>query len=687
MRWLLLLLVGCAVVEPEVEAPPEPTPAPFDGEWGACDAGDAAWIRRASTALTGRRPRGMPETGPWLAAVAEHGRAGAAAAMMQDADFADRWTDFVLDALQVGRFGYGAQPACYRDRGLPEDRLQELAAWLGSAASDEDFGEAFTTADVLRAAVLGDDLSIAWRVHLITRLNAQAIGCVNPSPLERERANRKAQGAQFFGSYLHRDQACLGCHNSAWSTTDDPDPDLDRTWQIPGQFERAIFDDPTGPAGGDAWQPHRRLDVWVEDGVRPWGLDPACGLYAPAGSIPDDPLGFESFFVRPLGGTGSSWDLEEALHVGVESLAGSGLDVGDELALAGEQAFAYLVGTAIVDRVWEDAVGAPLGLSHGFPRNQAQMALLQGLTDVLVESGFSLRALLTAVVEHPLFNAGPPASCEAVAHGMPAVFEPFSPESEDPDRRGNGSGDRVAALSARTLLRSVHDAMGWPVPAPLTSLGFEHRAGQLGAFTQSSAPGSDAVDLGGLLIFETVYGAGVYPQEFEPGCFGVFRVLEEEGMPGASCEACVCDIEPSCCEEPTWVEGCADLCRDACGGCEGHAAITEQDVVSRLLAGGGTVEQVLAALSDRLLGRGELSDDERALYAELLGVGMEEEATAELEPALRHAAVALLLSPQFQLDAVGELSTEAPERALDGEVECSRINGQLAEVGLDPVCG
>ena len=47
---------------------------------------------------------------------------------------------------------------------------------------------------------------------------------------------------------------------------------------------------------------------------------------------------------------------------------------------------------------------------------------------------------------------------------------------------------------------------------------------------------------------------------------GICGPKEIAGCPGCSCEACVCELDPFCCENQ-WDELCAEACMQSCGGC------------------------------------------------------------------------------------------------------------------------
>src|SRR5262249_1007431 len=58
----------------------------------------------------------------------------------------------------------------------------------------------------------------------------------------------------------------------------------------------------------------------------------------------------------------------------------------------------------------------------------------------------------------------PEAGCGKTPYTYPAVFDPWVTSDADPDRRGNGPGDAVTAVDARTLVSATMAALEWSPP-------------------------------------------------------------------------------------------------------------------------------------------------------------------------------------------------------------------------------
>lgn len=679
---ILALLLSCGGGE-----------APTDTGPDVCDAGDAAWVERVMPLLWGRKPHGAYEVSLWADAARAHGRDTVVRAMTTSPDYVSRWQDQIIDFLHVARTGDRAYAACFGTPLLPDD-TGALARWLAQSASTADpYPSAFNMADVVRSAVQADDLSGAWRVNLFARMNRPITGA-NVGPEEMEESRRQGFGETFDQTYIHRDLVCLGCHNSAYSTTDDPDPEEDRFWPVPGLFEQAIFGSSFGIDEATAFQVWRYADLMTGDAavVSPWGMDPACGSFAPDGSMPEDFLDHEGYFIEAFGEAGSVWQVEAFLQAGVDSLADRGLVLGDGNLPDGPDAFAWLVAQNLADQVWAEATGERLTIATYFPRNAPQRDRLEALTAHFVETRWSLRELLVDVLTDPLTNAGAPQTCAADPYGMEPVLNPWSRSEEDPARQGNGPGDLVHRHAARVLLHSVHDTMGWAQPEPFLA-GDDplfRLQGALGAYLRESQPGFDGTDFQGALAFEATYGA-CQPPEVGGAKNGCEETLGYAGCASCTCQSCACAVDPYCCDVQ-WDALCVDICNEDCGGCGGGLAEARDDVLDRLLANArandATVREVVVGLKDRLVARGSLAPEEEALIASLLGAPLDTHLSAlgDIEPNLRVLCGALLLSPDYFLSIDGGPIGPVPTDPLDADVDCASAASLLASQGVSLSC-
>jgi hypothetical protein len=706
MRWLIpaLWLAACGdddrepvdgdETEPPVVDTDSPVDPPVDPRPASCDAGDAAWVERAMLFLLGRRPHGAEEIARWEQIVAAHGRDVAARALLRSPMAADRWQDFLQDALAVARIGDRADISCFGEPMLAAPD-PGLAAWIATADARQSWPEPFNMTDVLQSAWLADDMSAPYRLHLFARMRLPQQGA-NVGPRALEAQARKNFGDGFTHVWLNRDMTCLPCHNSRSAVTDRPDPAEDRHWPAPGQFEDALFGSPIGRDEASAFQVFRTIDVTTFDpavGVAPFGLDARCGLLVPPEAVPEaDYLGESGYFLRDLGQSGSVWDVEAALRAGVDTIAGSGLAVDEVGAVDGEAAFAWMVAQNFVGQVWKEAMGERLTVANYFSRNRAQLDRLVGLTDAFARSRFSARGLLEAIVADPLFNLAAPARCEAQAYGLEAVVNPWSWNEADPLRRGNGAGDVVRRWPARTLLRAAHDALGWPPPARFPADGSieQEVSAAIGAFQRESEPGFGGTDVQGILAWASYIGACTLPGVGAgDGCTATPTVPTCDGC---ACEAAVCGSDPYCCEVQ-WDEVCVEMCAATEAGCGGAAeADADADVIAQLIQlareRDATVRELVEAVRDRLTARGPVSDAERGPLEALIGASLDAPVStvADLDVGVRLACGATLVGGDWMLSLDAGSPGPAPALRLP-DAGCEEAAGWLAAVGVSWSCG
>lgn len=659
-----------------------------------CDAGDEAWVKAAVQALLGRKPTGIREVRALIQLVEATDRQTVALALTRSQDFEDRWADWLMDELRINRVGDKAHGACYGPPLRPDDAGEVAAFVRANKPTAQLEGPAFNMTDVLRSSLRKDDLSPLFRAHLFAMM-AKPITGANVEPLAMDMARRQDFGEIFEATYLDRGIVCAGCHNSEWSVTDDPDPALDRFWPVPGRFEQAIYGSSTGGPELAFYSAFRHLDVVLQGGgARPWKMDASCGRFQTAAGVPEDPAGWDVTFVAPLGKTASVWDVEAALRTGMAALADGGLDVDPEtLAVPGDQALAYLVGAHVASRAWREVFGAPLVLVHHFPRNEAQRDILLEMTDRFASHGWSLRALLVAIVTHPLFNQRAPADgCGEHPYLLPAVVDPWTTAEPDETERGNGPGDVVHRASARVLLRMATAALEWPAPVAFPAAKEEGFQKAVGVFVKDGEPGFAGVDFQGMLAWEDRMAA------CDPAVLGT---IGEAGSCVGHCDGqapagCWCD-EPcvgygDCCADflevcilklppdTTAVEDWVDALLDAVA--EKAAATPEQTP---------TLRDVARALSDRLLTEPDLTPDQDAVLAALFGTASLEAAAVgvvELEARTRRVCGALLQTPQFWLEglAAPDQQTE-PGLVVAGETLQAACERWAPLVLEQPACG
>ena len=609
----------------------------------SCDAGTEAWVRRVLPMVWGRKPHGAAEVAYWAQAADRYGRDTVVRALARDRQYLGWFKEWFTDALEVARIGVRSDAECY-ERPLLAEHDGSLAAFVKDHGPHEGpYGSPFTMADVIVDALVADDVSVLYQAHLFARLDEPLPQAANVAPEEVEEQRRIDFGEGVYRTYLSRSLDCLPCHNGEWSTTDHADPALDRSWPLPGLLEQALMGSSAGLPTEEAYSVFRTEGVVVDaGGLRPWGMDEACGRVVFPDEVPTvDFLGQSAgTFGEPLDSTDSVYTVEQLLVQGTTSLEGAGLTVASDGTVAADQAFAYLLGATIADRVWQLATGERLVVAHGLPRNAEQLARLQSLTEPFVVGHYSLVELLVAVATDERLNAGVPASCASDPYGMAPVFDPWVVDELDPAKRGNGPGDLVHRLHARSLLRSVHVNLGWrrydPWPDEAAAEGRDDARFQtsVGLFLSATSPGHDVVGLQDVLAFEARYGA--------------------------------CSSDPP--------EG-AD------------------DVVTRLLdaaetTAGATVGDVARALTDRVLGEAIDAETEPLVEA-VLGASLTDPVPAgdpAFEGAVRRLCGTLLLTPQAQLVVDPTPSGPVPSLALDQEEDCALVAERMTEVGAPMTC-
>jgi hypothetical protein len=551
--------------------------------WTECQASDQAWVRRALLGLNGRRSWGQAEVNAYEDAVKalraasagspppvpgadlEDARRLVAQAIMGEDAFRERWSDFLLDALHVNRIELKSQQDCY---GPPNPSAIDDGS-LAASVRDGDPGSSkgslhdFTMGQLLSSALQLDDLSVVYRGNLFAMMHHPIDGA-NVDFLAMERIRRQDFGAVFGSAYVHRDLVCLSCHNSEFSVTFNQDPALNRAWAVPGLFELSLYGASNGkhPAAEAATKGSDELravsmlrftDVVDDNAAKPWGWADACGRFAEPMS--DDPLAIDAYFgsVRSTadapgkGLRASIWDVERALHRGVDLLAAHGLRRGAMGELADpDEAFAYLVAENLVEKVWNEVVGHPLTIANYFPRTEVQRDILMALTEHFVATHFSLKALLLDIVAHPAFNLkAPDEGCGVAPYEVPNIFDPWTTSDGDLARRGNSPADGVFAVSSRPLLRSLHRAMQWPYVEEYPQ--DESFQVALGVFIKDGDPGFRGLDFQGRLTWEDTYGSCVD----QSGADFVDAIVAQAGAtPGATVGAAIIALKDRLLGEP-----------------------------------------------------------------------------------------------------------------------------------------
>ncbi len=653
--------------------------ATFEG----CTASDQAFVRNAKLALLGTRPKSQSEVNVYADIMSEIRLRNAvvpdmdagvaptpidpyeavAEMLMRDPRFIDRWSEHVMDALQVPRIEDQSQQGCYGTsmrNATQGDDGGSLAAFVrdNSPQAGGESGGQFTMRDLLRSSLVLDDLSPVYRAHLFA-LVSRPIPAANVPPVQAELARREDFGNVFDAAFLNRDLTCMVCHNSQFSVTDNADPALSRHWDLPGLFEASIYGSSVGIESERAHAPFR-YDGFVADGQSsgdslPWEWDPSCGDFF-LGNLSPDPADVDGLFASLTGNSLTVFDLERSLRDGFSSIATNGLVIDGAEGIADpDTAFAYLVAANVVDGVWGEIIGTRLTIANHFPRNEQSRDILQSLTENFVANNFSLKGLLVDIVKSPYFNRlEPAAGCGAGPYNVPPVFDPWSIADENPESQNNSVGDAVVPLSTRTVLSAGYSALDWRRPFFES---FPERASSIGncasAFP-SCAGLADACDNDDICCYAEEYwcqfeaaddeastrsqraflrGVGVFLKQGQRGFRGLdfqARLVFEDRFAG-----CL-KVDP----EDDFVDGLAAL-----------AATTP----------GATLGDLIAAMKDRLIGQARVDHEmgptgisEKQSIETYFGAELNAEVSelTNLDDKLRGYCGVLLSTPQFLLSGL-----------------------------------
>jgi hypothetical protein len=647
---------------------PDAGPVTFD----QCDSDSQAWVRNAYLAIVGHRPYSQGQVDVYVQLLDQLTALKAAdedelltfdphdvvaRSMMKESGYLEHWTSHFIDALRVARSDEQNMAACYGDRSQSSVTTGPALYVQGNPATAAGTGE-FTMLDLVESSLLLDDVTPIYRGHLFA-LVSYPIPAANVPEVQAELARREDFGQIFDSAYLNRDIVCMQCHNSEFSVTDSSDPDLDRHFPMAGLFEKSLYGD---SAGNDHEKAHAvfRFSGFAAGAFgdvgprRPWGWNLGCGSFY--NSVGDDPAAIDGSFAGLTGRRLTVYDLDLAMRTGIEALRGGALSVGTDGTIADPtQSLAYLMAATIVEGVWKEVVGSGLTIANYFPRNAAMRDTLQALTDRFVQSDFSLQDLLVAITSSDYFSRQlPEEGCGSAEYIYPNLYDPWVTTDTDEARRHNGPGDAIAAVSARTLMRTAFSALEWPEQGDLNFPGGGGGGGDPGFCDGNTCTDlQDACNQQGLCCqtyAEQCGGGGGSVDEyaFQQGA-GAFLKNGERGFRGLDFQARL-----------VW--------EDRFGACANPSS-SEDDFVDKLVAAAGadttsTVGDVIAAVKDRLVGEPAVSpEEETTQLAALFGEALDAPASqvTDLESKVRQLCGVLLSSPQFLLSGAAGQGGEVPK--------------------------
>jgi hypothetical protein len=269
---------------------------------------------------------------------------------------------------------------------------------------------------------------------------------------------------------------------------------------------------------------------------------------------------------------------------------------------------------------------------------------------------------------------------------MPAVYDPWVISDSDVERRKNGPGDGVHALTTRTAAHAAYAALDWPTGSvqDFPKLGTCELAScsELGFYCQSfQACCPQKHDYCDLDLPRPDEEAAAEEEAFQLGT-GMFIKNAERGFRGFEFQARL-----------EW-ENRFGKCR-APGAVGGPDRADFIDALVERVAGAPTakLEDVIVALKDRLVSDPELSDAaERAAIEAMVGSPVSTRAAdvTDLEGGLRRVCGAIMSSPQFLL--AGQSSQKpagapllvAPDASFDAV--CTRLAAFTLPGNLTVTC-
>jgi hypothetical protein len=642
--------------------------------YSKCGADTASFVRQSFLALAGRRPLSQAEVDVYVDLYDATEDAGGdpkdavARAIMMSPEFSDRWIETFMDALHVQRLDIQNEASCWDDtlRATVSDSLAR-GVRDGAATGGGDAGGSWTMLDLARSAIALDDVTPLYRAQLFSMV-AHPIPAANVPDREAELARRADFGATFDAAYLHRDIVCLGCHTSERSVTDDSEADRDRHWPVPGAPEAAVFGMSNGVAEDRAHAAFR-VASFLDGADRPWGWTSACGTFER--NVGDDIAGVDAKLASVTGTRATVYDLEQALQRGFDKLRGQLPPIGDTGTISDpDTALAWLVTLKITEDVFKRATGTPLTIANYFPRNAAASDLLYSLASQFTQSGYSVKALLAAIVTSDYFNRQPAElGCGEHPYTYPAVFDPWVTAERIRERRGNGPGDAITAVDARTLISATAAALEWTAPPA---------ASRFPDYGETGCDGYECDELEGACSLRgrccTSFRVacemnGVEPFKQVPfeRAVGLFLRNSEAGFRGFDFQARLAWEERyGACTKPRWVS----------------SDFIDAIIAAGAATSGATVRDVVAAIKDRLVGEPEVftAEEEDALVG-LLGADLTAPATSVTPAAARQLCGALVGSPQYLLQGMAARGGERPlltPAAVDYDAVCATLATRLA---------
>jgi hypothetical protein len=342
-----------------------------------------------------------------------------------------------------------------------------------------------------------------------------AIPPVTPVQIAQENAARAAlQGA-----------GCFGCHSGG-----------------SGGLTMTSGNFPVRTMGLTASTDSAKLLVWPGDATRSYLFEKISSATDP---LPDGSPRMPPGSAMSMAGINAVRDwingLTPAAGCGSCPTSGCETDFVD-----GNDAFAFLTASRLVENSWSEVMGQPLTVPNHFPRNLGQRDILWNLTELhFVRGHWSMENLLSRMMTSEYFNRLPPATTTGPsAYELPNYLDPWAAsdprvppvalpgtppgsgtaptpdpayDKDDEANRPheyNSMTDGVHRYAPRSLLYSVHAALGWPSPprhVSGASYPNDTLRKSLGQFYRDAEPGFRELGFQGLLQWEGAHGICAKP--------------------------------------------------------------------------------------------------------------------------------------------------------------------------------
>ena len=275
------------------------------------DAGDPGFVQQATETILGRRPKGTPELRVLHEIAQIEGRGAVLELLLTQEEHSKHWTQLIVDQFRVARDGKREQnEACWTESGHSDMELKAIAEHVRTQTPDQDYGTAFTMADLVRGAVLNDTMDSLPHALLFPMAASR-----NTNSGRSEALLAYDASVLFLDSWTNRNFMCLECHSASDAVVDSRMRNdwWDRHYPYQYDIESTVFNrhDGTNPVVGAFGGPEMEAATYAvfrpdahatSGGLSPWGMDAAC--------MQNSAMGWDGLNSLTAGATSSSDDWE-----------------------------------------------------------------------------------------------------------------------------------------------------------------------------------------------------------------------------------------------------------------------------------------------------------------------------------------------------------------------------------------